>query len=159
MNEQLSNLDKETRCYIMSAIMVFEGFNQIDSMTEIRGEMNLDALGLSKEDIVNFQMPEYSQVVSQLRNITDSEVRHYIISNTYLPVLRSQNKDAFRAFRQFCSDLGWDSKEVKESMDITESISDLKPIKDIPNNSSKAGCLTVVVFVIVSTTLLAFTVI
>ena len=139
--------------------MVFEGFNQIDSMTEIRGEMNLDALGLSKIDIVSFQMPDYSRVVSNLKSITDPEVRHYIISNTYLPVLRSHRKDAFRAFRQFCSDLGWDTKEIKESMEITESISDLKPINDVPNVSSKAGCLTVVAFVIVSTTLLAFTVI
>lgn len=158
MKQRLSALSKETRCYIMSAIMVFEGFNGVDAMTETQGEMSLDVLGLSKEDIMSFPMPEYSQIISHLKIINDPEVRHFILSNTYLPVLRSQKADAYRAFKQFCSDLKWSSSEVKESMELTEQISDIKPLYNI-TGSSKSGCLTVIVFAILSSTLLAFTVI
>lgn len=156
MKERLSKLNKETRCFIMSAILFFKGFNQVDQMAEIDLKMDLNTLGLSKEDIVNFPMPDYSQIVSNLKNISDPEVRHFILSNTYLPVLRSQKTDAFKAFKIFCSDLRWSSKEIRESMELTEQISDLKPINNYTNNS-RPGCLSVVVLVIISTTLLAFT--
>ncbi len=87
MKEVLCKQSKETRCYIMSAVMVFEGFNQFDAMTEIGGDMKSEVLGLTKEDMARFSMPTYPQILSHLKSISDSEVRHWIISNTYYPVL------------------------------------------------------------------------
>lgn len=126
MKEILGKQSKETRCYIMAAVMVFEGFKPMDAMTEIHGEMLLDVLGLTKADMESFPMPEYSQVVEHIKSITDSEVRHWIITNTYSPVLKSRKQDALNAFRNFCSDLKWD--EIKESMKLTEKLDGLKPI-------------------------------
>ena len=45
--------------------------------------MLLDALGLTKADMEVFPMPEYSQIVEHIKPITDSEVRHWVITNTY----------------------------------------------------------------------------
>lgn len=126
MKEILGKQSKETRCYIMAAVMVFEGFKPMDAMTEIHGEMLLDVLGLTKADMESFPMPEYSQIVEHIKSITDSEVRHWIITNTYSPVLKSRKQDALNAFRNFCSDLKWD--EIKESMKLTEKLDGLKPI-------------------------------
>ena len=110
----------------MAAVMFFEGFKPMDAMTEIHGEMLLDVLGLTKADMESFPMPEYSQIVEHIKSITDSEVRHWIITNTYSPVLKSRRRDALNAFRNFCSDLKWD--EIKESMELTEELEELKPI-------------------------------
>ena len=63
MKEILGKQSKETRCYIMAAIMVFEGFKPMDAMTEIRGEMLFDVLGLTKADMEGFPMPAYSPIV------------------------------------------------------------------------------------------------
>ena len=81
----------------MAAIMVFEGFKPMDAMTEINGKMLLDVLGLTKADMEGFPMPEYSQIVEHIKPITDSEVRHWVITNTYSPVLRSRRRDALNA--------------------------------------------------------------
>lgn len=163
MKERLSKQSKETRCYIMSAILVFQGFSKIDSMTEIRGEMTLDVLSLTKDDIKSFPIPDYSQIVSHLRPISDPEVRHWVITNTYSPVLRSRKVEAQNAFYNFCSDLGWDSNEIKETMELTEELDGLKPIKPsggagyhggyTPSKSSNSGCASVIALIIFSTLL------
>ena len=51
MKEILGKQSKETRCYIMAAVMVFEGFKPMDAMTEIQGEMLIVVLGLTKADM------------------------------------------------------------------------------------------------------------
>lgn len=165
MKETLSKQSKETRCYIMSAILVFQGFNKIDAMTEIRGEMTLDVLGLTKEDIKSFPVPDYSQIVSHLRPISDPEVRHWVITNTYSPVLKSRKVEAQNAFYNFCSDLGWDSKEIKETTELTEELDGLKPIKPsggdrnnggyTPSKSSNSGCASTIALIIISSLLFA----
>ena len=169
MKEILCKLSKETRCYIMAAKMFFEGFDEIDYMTEISGEMSLDVLGLTKDDMERFPVPDYSQLVSHLSPITDPEVRHWIITNTYSPVLKCQRADALRTFRKFCSDLRWDSNEVKESLELTEELDGIKPIR-IDNNSlgnvqrstgsttngSGSGCIYVFALIIVSTLLCSY---
>ena len=163
MKDILSKQSKETRCYIMSAILVFEGFKQLDAMTEIRGEMLLDVLGLTKADMDSFPIPEYSQIVTHLKPISDSEVRHWIITNTYSPVLKSRRKDALNAFKNFCSVLRWDA-EAKESMALTEELEGIKPIDNGVKNkrtgsSAGSGCLSVIALIIVSTAIVSFTLI
>jgi hypothetical protein len=156
MQEILCKQSKETRCYIMSAVMFFEGFNQMNNMTEIRGEMLLDVLGLSKEDMERFPMPNYSQIVSHLKPISDSEVKHWVITNTYSPVLKSKRADALMAFRTFCADLRWDVNEIKKTTELTEELCQLKPVSvydDVKSTSS--GCLSVIALFIVSTALFA----
>lgn len=172
MQEILGKQSKETRCYIMAAVMVFEGFKQLDAMTEIRGEMLLDVLSLTKEDMDSFPMPEYNQIIAHLSPISDPEVRHWVITNTYSPVLKSRKPEALNAFKNFCSDLKWDAKEIKESTDLTEDLEDMKPVdggvrkpinngtRTAPsynaNSSSGSGCLSVVVLLVVSTAFFAF---
>ncbi|MBE6271614.1 MAG: hypothetical protein E7101_11795 [Prevotella ruminicola] len=169
MKEILGRQSKETRCYIMAALMVFEGFKQLDDLSEIHGEMFLDVLGLTKSDMNSFAMPDYSQIVSHLKPITDIEVMHFIITNTYSPVLKSRRIDALDAFRNFCSDLEWDKNIINESMKLTEDMIDLKPIdKGIKNESfdmkpnistsTGSGCLSVVAIIIAYTALFAFTI-
>lgn len=153
MKETLCKQSKETRCYIMSAILFFEGFNQIDDMTEFRGKMRLDVLGLTKEDIESFPIPNYSQIVSHLKPISDPEVKHWVIINTYSPVLESRRADAVRAFRTFCTDLRWDANEIKEEMELTEDLLEMKPIDN--GMSTSSGCLSVVALIVVSTILCA----
>lgn len=148
----------------MSIVMVFEGYNQINEMTELHGEMLLDVLGLSKEEIERFPMPkDFSQIVAHLKPISDPEVRHWIIRNSYSPVLKSRRRDALRDFRTFCSALEWDAKEIKETMELTEELDGLKPIDggvmSVNNGSGSntgSGCLSVIVLVIVSTLLCSF---
>ena len=154
MKEILSKQSKETRCYIMAAVMVFEGYKGIDELTEIGGEMKLDVLGLTKEDIERFPMPKnFAQIVAHLKPISDSEVRHWVICNTYAPVLKSRRRDALRDFRAFCVALGWDAKEIKEEMELTENLFEMKPIDN--GMSTGSGCLSVVALIIVSTLLCA----
>lgn len=157
MKETLCKQSKETRCYIMAAVMFFEGFNQINEMTEIRGEMLLDVLGLSKEDMERLSIPNYSQIVSHLKPISDSEVKHWVITNTYSPVLKSKRADAVRAFRTFCADLRWDVYEIKKTMKLAEELLELKPVSVYDGEkSSSSGCLSVVALIIASTVLCAF---
>ncbi|MCQ2270864.1 MAG: hypothetical protein MJZ52_06540 [Bacteroidales bacterium] len=120
MQEILYEQSKETRCFIMSAIMTFEGFNQMDELTEIRGKVKLDDLNLTTDDMENFPMPNFTQIVSHLKDISNSEVQHWIITNTYSPVLESQRKDALCLFRMFCMDLNWDINEILKTMKLTE---------------------------------------
>ena len=157
MQKILCQQSKETRCYIMSAVMFFEGFNQINEMTEIRGNMLLDVLGLTKDDIESFPMPNYSQIISHLKPISDPEVKHWVISNTYSPVLKSQKADALRAFRTFCADLRWDVNDIKKTTELTEDLCGLKPVSiyDGVNNTS-SGCLSVIALIVVSTTVFAY---
>lgn len=160
MKDTLCRQSKETRCYIMAAVMVFEGYKGIDEMTEIEGEMKLDVLGLSKDDIERFPMPkDFSQIVTHLRPISDPEVRHWIICNTYTPVLQSRRKDALRDFKSFCTALGWNANEIKEEMKLTEELLDIKPLVNgmRAKSQSGSGCLSIIVFVIICTTLVAFT--
>lgn len=162
MKEILCKQSKETRCYIMAAVMVFEGYKGIDDMTEIDGEMKLNVLGLSKEEIERFPMPKnFSQIVAHLKPISDSEVRHWVICNTYAPVLQSRRRDALRDFRLFCTALGWNASEIKEEMELTEELFDIKPIDNGgagKGSMSCSGCLSVIVLVIICTTLMAFSV-
>ncbi len=166
MKEILGKQSKETRCYIMAAILFFEGFEPTNAMTEIQGEMTLDVLGLTKADMESFPMPEYSQIVEHIKPITDSEVRHWIITNTYSPVLKSRRQDAQIAFRNFCSDLKWD--KIKESMELTEELEELKPIDSESMNmgasprmssatgsNTSSGCFSIIALIIVSTALFA----
>lgn len=150
MKEILGKLSKETRCYIMSALLFFEGFDQIDDFSEYRVKMSLDVLGLSRIDMECFQMPDYSQIVTQLKGISDSEVQDWIITNTYSPVLRSRRIDALKAFGVFCFDLKWDINEIKETMKVTEDLCELKPIDNVEKYmrvgvNSGSGCLTGVI--------------
>lgn len=148
----------------MSIVMVFEGYNQINEMTELHGEMLLNVLGLSREEIERFAMPkDFSQIVAHLKPISDPEVRHWIICNSYSPVLKSRRRDALRDFRTFCSALGWDAKEIKETMELTEELDGLKPIDggvmSVNNGSGSntgSGCLSVIALIIVSTLLCSF---
>lgn len=148
----------------MSIVMVFEGYNQINEMTELHGEMLLDVLDLSKEEIERFPMPkDFSQIVAHLKPISDPEVRHWIIRNSYSPVLKSRRRDALRDFRTFCSALEWDAKEIKKTMELTEELDGLKPIDggvmSVNNGSGSntgSGCLSVIALVIVSTLLCSF---
>ena len=157
MKEILCKQSKETRCYIMAAIMVFEGYKGVDSMTEIYGKMKLDTLGLSREEIEKFPMPKnFAQIVAHLRPITDSEVRHWVICNTYAPVLQSRRRDALEDFRLFCTALGWDMKEIKEEMELTEELFEIKPIDYCVKSSTGSGCLSAVALIIVSTMLFVF---
>lgn len=171
MKEVLGKQSKETRCYIMAAVMVFEGFKQLDAMSEIRAEMLLDALSLTKEDMEKFPISEYHQIVAHLSPISDPEVRHWVITNTYSPVLKSRKPEALNAFRNFCSDLKWDANEIKETTDLSEELEGIRPVdcgvrRPIDNetrtasyntnNSSNSGCLSVAVLLIVSTALFAF---
>ena len=170
MKEILGKQNKETRCYIMAAVMFFEGFKQLDDMTEIHGEMLLDVLGLTKTDMDRFPIPDYPQIVSHLKPISDTEVMHWIITNTYSPVLKSRRTDALNAFRNFCSDLEGDTNIIKESMELTEDLEDLKPIdngirsassgmRSSVSTSTGSGCFSVIAIIIVSTALFAFTII
>ena len=171
MEEILGKQNKETKCYIMSAVLFFKGFNQIDDMTEVYGKMLLGVLGLSKEDVERFPMPDYSQIVSHLKPISDSEVRRWIIRNTYSPVLKSRKTEALQAFSTFCSDLNWDANEIKETTELVEELENLKPISSSVNSTrlgmdtstglntsskSGSGCLSVIALIIVSTALFAF---
>lgn len=156
MKEILCKQSKETRCYIMAAVLVFEGYKGVDDMTEIDGKMKLDVLGLSREDIESFPMPKsFAQIVAHLRPISDSEVRHWVICNTYVPVLKSRRIDALRDYRKFCAALGWDAKEIKEEMELTEDLFEIKPI-DNDIKSSGSGCLSLIAMIIASTALLVF---
>lgn len=157
MKETLCKQSKETRCYIMAAVMVFEGYKGIDELTEIDGEMKLNVLGLTKDDIERFPMPKnFTQIVAHLKPISDSDVRHWVICNTYAPVLKSRRSDALRDFRTFCVALGWDAKEIKEEMELTEELFKMKPIDNGMSASTGSGCLSVVGLIIVSTLLCAF---
>lgn len=165
MKEILCKQSKETRCYIMTAVMVFEGYKGIDELTEIDGEMKLNVLGLTKEEIESFPMPKnFAQIVAHLKPISDSEVRHWVICNTYAPVLKSGRSDALRDFRAFCVALGWDAKEIKEEMELTEDLFDIKPIDSgmstsasaNTNTSTSSGCLSIVALIIVITVLCSF---
>ncbi len=175
MEEILQKQSKETRCYIMSAVLFFLGFNQTDEMTGIRAESCLDVLGLTKVDMESFPMPDYSQIVSHLKPIADSEVRNWVITNTYSSVLKSRKVDAMRAFRTFCSDLAWSADEINKSMDFVEVLYELKPVdsgtrgtslnpsSSASSNSSSntgsrtsSGCFSVIVLIIISTVLLSF---
>jgi len=157
MKEILNKQSKETRCYIMSAILFFEGFNQLDDMTEFRGKMCLDVLDLTKEDAENFPIPNYSQIISHLKPISNPEVKHWVITNTYSPVLKSRRADAVRAFRTFCADLRWDANEIKKTTKLTEELLELKPVSVYDGEkSSSSGCLSVVALIIASTVLCAF---
>ena len=169
MKRILDRQRKETRCYIMAALIFFEGFKQLDDMTEIRGEMLLDILGLTKSDMDSFPMPDYSQIVSHLRPITDTEVMHWIITNTYSPVLRSRRTDALNAFRNFCSDLKWDKTIIDESIELTENLEGMKPtdsgisssargLNSNKSTSTGSGCLSVIAIIFASTALFAFTI-
>lgn len=158
MKEILCKQSKETRCYIMAAVMVFEGYKDIDDMTEIDGKMKLDVLGLSREEIERFPMPkDFYQVVAHLKPISDPEVRHWVICNTYSPVLESRRRDALRDFRAFCSALGWDAKEIKEEMELTEELLRIKPVDSGVGRTTGSGCLSIIALVIASTVLLSFT--
>ena len=157
MKETLCKQSKETRCYIMAAVMVFEGYKGIDELTEIDGEMKLNVLGLTKDDIERFPMPKnFAQIVAHLKPISDSEVRHWVICNTYAPVLKSRSRDALRDFRAFCVALGWDAKEIKEEMELTEELFEMKPVDNGMSASTGSGCLSVVALIIASTVLCAF---
>lgn len=159
MKEILCKQSKETRCYIMSAVMFFEGFNQVNKMTEIRGEMLLDVLGLTREDIERFPLPDYSQIVSHLKAVSDPEVRSWVIRNTYSPVLKSKRADALKAFRMFCADVRWDANEIKEKMRSTEELYDMKPIDNGVKSTTNSGCLSIIVLIVISTVLFAFAII
>lgn len=171
MTEILKNQSKETRCYIMSAVMIFEGFKKIDALTEYFGKWKLETLGLTKEDMERFPMPDYTQIVSHLKPISDTEVRHWIITNTYAPVLQSKRADALKTFRIFCSDLCWDVNEIKKSTKLTEELLELNPIDGGINiedsminrgsrNSRGAGngCLFALALMIVSTSIFVYAV-
>jgi len=156
MKEILNKQSKETRCYIMSAILFFEGFNQLDDMTEFRGKMCLDVLDLTKEDAENFPIPNYSQIISHLKPISDPDVKHWVITNTYSPVLKSRRADAVRTFRTFCADLRWDANEIKKAMELTEELCELKPVSIYDGASNaNSGCLSVIALIIISTILCA----
>ena len=157
MTEIFCKQSKETRCYIMAAVLVFEGYKEIDELTEIKGQMALDVLGLSREEIEQFPMPTYSQLVAHLMPISDYEIRHWVIANTYSPVLRSRRKDALNDFKRFCLDLKWDIKEIKDEMECIEELENLKPIDK--GDSSSSGCFTILILVLVCTVLFAFTII
>ena len=161
MQEILCKQSKETRCYMMAAKMFFEGYNGIDETTEYRGQMALDVLGLTKEDIEMFPVPTYDQLVAHLKTISDHEVRHWVICNTYSPVLKSRRKDALGCFKMFCLDLMWDINEIKETMQQTEEICELNPIESnimSIGNKTGSGCFSVIAFIIICTSLLAFTI-
>lgn len=155
MKEILCKQSKETRCYIMAAIMFFEGFNQIDEMTDFRGKMLLDVLDLTKEDMERFPIPNYSQIISHLKLISDSEVRHWVIHNTYSPVLKSRRADALRTFRIFCADLRWDINAIKKDIELVEELAGIKPF-DNGVERTGSGCLSIIVLVVVSTMLFVF---
>ena len=134
-------------------------------MTEINSEVCLDVLGLTKEDMQSIPMPDYPQIVSHLKHISDPNVRHWVITNTYAPVLKSRKAEAMNAFKNFCSDLEWDSNEIKESMESTEVLYEVKPIEsgssstDYEGNASGgsgSGCLFVVALFIISTLFCSF---
>lgn len=157
MREILCRQSKETRCYIMAAVLVFEGYGDVDELTEIDGEMKLNVLGLTKEDIERFPMPkDFAQIVAHLKPISDPDVRHWVICNTYAPVLKSRRIDALRDFRMFCVALGWDAKVIKEEMELTEDLFEIKPIDD-GVKSSNSGCISAISLFIVGTALLVFT--
>ena len=165
MQDILCRQSKETRCHIMAATLFFERFNQEDLMSEINEEVCLDVLGLTKEDMQGFPMPDYPQIVSHLKQISDPNVRHWVITNTYGPVLKSKKAEAVYAFKDFCSDLEWDPNEIKESMESTEVLYEIKPIErdsistDTADNTSGgtgSGCLFVVALFIISTLLYSF---
>lgn len=109
-------------------------------------------------------MPKnFSQIVAHLRPISDSEVRRWIICNTYSPVLESRRSDALRDFRAFCISLGWDAKEIKEEMELTEELLRIKPIDNglgtgsVSNPSS--GCLSVIAILFIMAILCSFVII
>ncbi len=123
MNEVLCKQSKETRCYIMAALLYFDGYKGDDEMSEIDSIMRLDVLGLTKEEIGRFPMPKkLDQIVAHIKTISDSEVRHWVIRNTYVPVLQGKRRDALRDFNLFCEALKWDAKEIKEDMQLTEEL-------------------------------------
>ena len=141
----------------MAAVMVFEGYKEIDELTEILGQLALDTLGLSREELEQFPMPTYSQLIAHLRPITNHEIRDWVITNTYSPVLKSRRKDALDDFKRFCLDLNWDVKEIKDTMELVEELGRLKPIDN--GVSSNSGCLSVLILALVCTVLFAFTII
>ncbi len=160
MKEILSKQSKETRCYIMAAVLVFEGYKGVDELTEVEGEMKLDVLSLTKEEMEKFPMPkDFSQIVAHLRPISDTDVRHWVITNTYSPVLQSQRKDALRDFRAFCVALGWNPKEIKEDMELLEDLLEIKPISSTEGVRavSKSGCFPIIAMFVVFAMLLSFT--
>lgn len=147
MKEVLCKESKELRCYILSAVLFFEGFKQMDDMTEIHGKMILDVLGLTQDEVERFPVPKYSQILLHLRPISNPEVRQWIIGAVYAPVLKSRRTDAQKAFESFCFDLKWDISEIKDSMKSIENLFELKPINSSTNTSysrkttNNVGCL------------------
>ena len=165
MQDILCRQSKETRCYIMAATLFFDRFNPTDAMAEINEELCLDVLGLTKEDMQSFPMSDYPQIASHLEHISDPNVRHWVITNTYAPVLKSGKAEAMNAFKKFCSDLGWDSNEIKESMESTEVLYELKPTESGSRSTGSAGnasggtdsgCLFVVALILLSSLLCSF---
>ena len=148
----------------MSAVLFFEGFGQAGGMMNSSCiELSLDVLGLTESDMERFPTPDYMQIISHLKDISDPEVRHWIISNTYVPVLRSRRVDAMKAFNTFCSDLGWNVNEIKENMELIEKICELKPVEcnvgamDCNLKSAGTGCFSVIVLIVIGIALSAFT--
>lgn len=147
MKDVLCKESKELRCYILSAILFFEGFRQMDDMTSIHGKMILDVLGLTQDEVERFPTPKYSQILLHLRPISNQEVRQWIIDAVYAPVLKSRRIDAQKAFESFCYDLKWDINEIKDCMKTTEDLFELKPINssietsDSRGTTNNVGCL------------------
>lgn len=87
--------------------------------------------------------------MAHIKSISDYELRDWIITNTYSPVLKSRRNDAFQTFLKFCSDLGWDANEIKDTMKTTEELWDLKPMnynfRNVPaNNDATSGCFSTI---------------
>ena len=125
----LCKQSKETRCYIISALMLFDGYHQIDEMINEGGQLYLDALGLTIEDVRKYPMPDYAQIVSHLKPISDSVVRNWVIMHTYASVLNFATFESLNMFEKFCLDLKWDPDEIEECMDFSEELSRIPPLR------------------------------
>ena len=74
-------------------------------------------------------MPDYAQIVSHLKPISDSVVRNWVIMHTYASVLNFATFESLNMFEKFCLDLKWDPDEIEECMDFSEELSRIPPLR------------------------------
>ncbi len=79
-------------------------------------------MDLSEEEIKKFNIPDYDSLISHIKNNSDDDIKHWIITNTYKYVLKSRRSDAEPAFKAFVNDLKWDKNMIKESMALCKEL-------------------------------------
>ena len=121
MQEKFQALTKEERLYIVAAVFFFAGFAPT-SLSSSEMWLLCSVMDLSEEEIKKFNIPDYDSLISHIKNNSDDDIKHWIITNTYKYVLKSRRSDAEPAFKAFVNDLKWDKNMIKESMALCKEL-------------------------------------